>query len=99
MKESTKLSKWSFRIRIRDGHKCFLCEEGKERRMMEAHHIYPKSLYPEKKFDLANGICLCHRCHRQIIHTSRKSWKKYTAMLRPYMRRKIVKEFNNKYKL
>lgn len=30
---------------------------------LEAHHILPKSQYPQFIHDIANGMCLCHECH------------------------------------
>jgi len=42
---------------------------------MEAHHIIPKSIEPERELDLDNGICLCWRCHRPIVH--RGKYKDY----------------------
>jgi len=31
--------------------------------ILNAHHIYPWAKYPEKRWDLYNGICLCESCH------------------------------------
>jgi hypothetical protein len=35
---------------------------------LQAHHIRPKSLYPEKAYLLDNGICLCILCHMHLVH-------------------------------
>lgn len=34
---------------------------------LSVHHILPKSLYPDKKFDVNNMITLCCNCHT-ILH-------------------------------
>jgi 5-methylcytosine-specific restriction endonuclease McrA len=92
MKYATMLKKWSYRIRIRDKNICFFCE--KKRKQMEAHHIYPKSIYRKKALKLENGITLCDDCHK-LVHISSKAWRKYTPSFNSHMRRKAVKEFNN----
>ena len=33
--------------------------------MLEAHHIKEKVNFPELEYDVSNGICLCHDCHRK----------------------------------
>ena len=58
------LGKWSKRIRERDGNICSVC--GKEdKQHMEAHHIKPKSVYPDEALDDLNGICICQKCHQK----------------------------------
>jgi predicted HNH restriction endonuclease len=98
------LAKWSRIVRIRDGHVCWMCEEDstKEtstltRRVMHAHHLDPKHLYPEKALDLNNGICLCNRCHLEVVHTTVKSHKKYRVIFKRHVRRKAYREFNEQY--
>ena len=95
---SYKLSKWSRMIRIRDGHKCFLCEEDKTpRRLMEAHHIRPKAKYPDTAYTLSNGITLCRRCHHEIIHTSDSAPKKFYVLFHRYVGHKAIRKFNERY--
>jgi hypothetical protein len=33
---------------------------------MEAHHIADWASFPDKRFDVTNGVCLCRRCHRGV---------------------------------
>jgi hypothetical protein len=98
------LAKWSRMVRIRDEHICQMCEEDSmkesstlSRRIMHSHHIDPKWKYPEKALDLDNGICLCHRCHLEIVHTSEKSWKKFWIICKRHVRRVAYRAFNEKY--
>jgi hypothetical protein len=62
---ANKLSKWAKRVYIKHNYTCFRCgyKAGGSLKI-EAHHIYPKSKYPRKAFDISNGICLCEECHR-----------------------------------
>ena len=30
---------------------------------LRAHHVQPFAKHPERRFDVANGITLCHPCH------------------------------------
>lgn len=34
---------------------------------VEPHHIYKWSKYPDKRYDLNNGITLCRICHKSIL--------------------------------
>lgn len=43
--------------------KCLKCGVTKP---LSVHHILPKSLYPEKTFDLKNLITFCCNCHAQL---------------------------------
>lgn len=43
-------------------------------RKLEAHHIRPKAIFPEKAYDLGNGIALCWRCHRHVVHATWGNW-------------------------
>ena len=34
----------------------------------QVHHIYPKGSFPNKAYELSNGILLCLGCHQEIVH-------------------------------
>ncbi len=91
-----KLNKWSKLIKTREDYVCYMCNSDKIEKI-ESHHIYPKGIerYIPKAYNLDNGITLCHRCHRRIVHISWVNWKKFVSMFRQYMRRKKVSEYNN----
>ncbi len=40
---------------------CQIC--GKRKCELNAHHIKPWRDYPEYRFDVSNGLCLCDKCH------------------------------------
>lgn len=58
-----KLNAWSKKVRERDMFTCSVC--GKTGKHMEAHHIKPKSLYPDDALDELNGVCICQKCHQK----------------------------------
>ena len=61
--------KWRKRVFKRDGFKCILCGRND---YIEAHHIFPKSMFPELMLVLSNGVTLCgpandkKSCHGKI---------------------------------
>ena len=55
---------WRDEVFARDNYTCQMC--GKTGVRLEAHHIYPFRYYPERQFDVDNGITLCHGCHYKV---------------------------------
>jgi len=53
--------RWSKDV-IKKYGKCLACGSVVK---LQAHHILPKSLFPEKMYDVDNGICLCKECHKK----------------------------------
>ena len=62
------ISKWSRLVRIRDEFTCAMCRRTPPRRRLQSHHIHPKSKYPERAYDLSNGVSLCVSCHICVVH-------------------------------
>lgn len=61
-----KLAEWALNVKIRAGWCCETKGCGElERRMLEAHHIKPKEMFPGLIYELDNGQCLCMRCHAE----------------------------------
>ena len=52
---------WAKRIKALDGNACAYCGASDN---LQAHHIKPRSLYPEEAYSLRNGVTLCRPCHR-----------------------------------
>ena len=61
--DSVKYKEWRQKVYERDGYKCIKCGS-KEK--INAHHIYSYKYYPEKRYDLENGITLCEKCHTKL---------------------------------
>jgi hypothetical protein len=60
MRKLRTLIEWSTAVKARDC-KCVECNATTA---LVAHHVKPKSQYPELKFDLENGVTLCVDCHK-----------------------------------
>lgn len=46
----------------------FVCDCCGGRILLHAHHIEPFSEAPDKRYNVANGIALCEKCHRKEHH-------------------------------
>lgn len=55
------LRSWTRLVKERDGC-CFICQTTEK---LEAHHILPKSKYPEFATELWNGIVMCKTHHSE----------------------------------
>lgn len=56
--------KWVNAVVSRDRETCQHCGiTGVE---MHAHHIKPYKTFPELRFDVSNGLTLCHKCHWNV---------------------------------
>lgn len=60
MRKLRTLTEWSAAIKARDC-RCLTCGATTA---LVAHHVKPKSQYPELKYDLDNGVTLCVDCHK-----------------------------------
>ncbi len=54
---------WKREVKRRDGKKCRQCPEAS---YLHAHHIKPRSKYPELALELDNGITLCGNHHARL---------------------------------
>jgi 5-methylcytosine-specific restriction endonuclease McrA len=73
------MSVWRREVYERDGYQCGFCGEIGVR--LQADHILPFSLYPEKKFDVANGQTLCKSCHAAKTKLDRIWYDNFTTRL------------------
>ncbi len=90
-----------------DGHRyaaCVMCNRINKTYALQAHHIYPKSLYPELALELWNGVCLDVSCHMQIVHggnsfldMSLGNWRKFVPMFKRYTSLAKQRDFNGMY--
>lgn len=89
------LAKWRAYCKKRDGSKCYFCPDTNN---LEVHHIEPKSLRPDIAYLMANGITLCFRCHRCVVHASNtwdlNNWSKFVPTFKEYIAREEIVMFN-----
>ncbi len=62
--------RWRIAVYERDGFKCQCCD--KVGGGLHAHHILSWHAYPDKRYDIDNGITLCVDCHRYKVHKFKK---------------------------
>lgn len=54
---------WSKTVKKLDNNMCKLCDSKDN---LNAHHIQPKSDYPQMALIIKNGITLCKKCHKEV---------------------------------
>lgn len=62
---------WSKAVKIAADHTCQMCNTKKEdlngKQVLNSHHIVARK-YKNYRWYLANGVCLCFRCHAYFAH-------------------------------
>lgn len=58
-----KYREWRTLVFKRDN---WTCQECGTRGKVHVHHVFPFAKFPEHRFDIWNGITLCHSCHGKI---------------------------------
>ena len=67
VRASKEYKEWRLKVFTRDGFTCQICKKvGGE---LNAHHIKRFAKDKENRFNVANGITLCAKCHRMVHKT------------------------------
>jgi 5-methylcytosine-specific restriction endonuclease McrA len=61
---SRAAKRWRADVFARDGYTCRDCGDARGGNL-QAHHVLPRADCPEHRFDMANGVTLCRKCHKQ----------------------------------
>lgn len=72
---------WRRKVFERDNYTCRICGNDKGGNL-EAHHIKKRSLYPELKYNVDNGITLCKSYHESIYGKEEKYEKKFQRIIK-----------------
>lgn len=62
IRSSYQMDTWRRAVFARDDYTCRHC--GVRGGRLHAHHVLAFSRYPEKRFDVDNGLTLCAPCHK-----------------------------------
>lgn len=62
LRRSSEYKWWRIQVFERDNYTCKKCGDSRGGNL-RAHHIKPFAEYPERRFDVSNGLTLCHPCH------------------------------------
>jgi hypothetical protein len=64
IRQSAEGKAWTYDILSKANFTCVKCQiRGGQ---LHAHHLNGFNSYPEQRFDLDNGACLCHDCHEDF---------------------------------
>lgn len=61
--EDINLIEWREAVKRNAGYCCQKCGSTEH---LQAHHKHPADEFPDEKYDIRNGECLCAECHRKI---------------------------------
>jgi len=68
---SREYRQWRVAV-IRRDKRCVVCGSRKTR---EAHHLSSGTYFKEQRFDISNGVCLCHKCHTNFHTNFKRSFR------------------------
>ncbi len=67
-KNTPEYKLWRLAVYKRDKFMCKKCGRKLTKgRHLQAHHIYSWQNYPQLRYVVSNGICLCWECHKQMF--------------------------------
>lgn len=67
LRKDKDASDWRKQIYERDNYTCQICGDSSGGNL-NAHHLNGWSYFPEQRYDINNGICLCKECHVYGFH-------------------------------
>lgn len=84
-------SRWATKVIQRDSYKCMRCNVSGEVASLQAHHIFPFELFPDKRDEIENGITLCSKCHWEVHDTLEEKYI-YTTVEQKIKRQSKLKK-------
>lgn len=83
LRRSEEWKVWRKAVYQRDRFTCQKCNQVGGH--LHPHHVLPKAKFPDKIFDVNNGLTLCRNCH-MTVHGRNKKTCEAQLMAIPYMR-------------
>lgn len=74
-RNTKKYKRWTKKI-VKKAGKCLLCNEKDN---LHAHHLNSAEYFPEERFLLENGVCLCKKCHTNYHTNYNRSFRVKTT--------------------
>ena len=103
MRKDKLLELWKQAVKLRSNYTCEHCGRNNntlnalgKRWQLHSHHILTRRAYPNMKYDLDNGCCLCVNCHEFGKWSAKNTPIEFIEWLCSY---KQDPEFYNKLKL
>lgn len=63
-KEDYLAIRWAQQVKQRDFFTCQVC--GRQDQPLESHHLNAWASFPDQRYDIDNGVCLCQDCHNEF---------------------------------
>ena len=60
MRKSKEYKEQQQQVFKKDFYCCKICKSKED---INAHHLFGQKEYPDKRFDVDNGVTLCKKCH------------------------------------
>ncbi len=74
---TAKYKRWRHAVLRKAGFLCAECRKyGRRTEATHAHHILPRKDFPDKAYDVSNGLALCTACHNKLEPRSFTSRRK-----------------------
>jgi 5-methylcytosine-specific restriction endonuclease McrA len=65
--DDEEFQEWAREVKIKDEFTCQICDS--KGGFLEAHHLNSWNRFPEERYLISNGRCLCKRCHKRFHDT------------------------------
>lgn len=100
IRNSQEYRMWREAVLERDKRRCKKCGRGQKKAKgirLEADHIIPFLLYPEKMFDIDNGRTLCTPCHRSTTTygNSQEHRQAHKEAIHPFLKGDYLTKINS----
>ena len=69
--QDTEFCKWRKAVFSKGDYTCQIC--GVRGKKLSGHHIKEWAKYPELRYDVNNGQCLCYKCHMKLHGLTKKT--------------------------